>query len=122
MKNSEEVDAYIAGYPERVQTILKEIRRTIQETAPEAEETISYGMPAYKWHGPLVYFAAFAKHVSIYPAPRGYDEFKEALSAYKGGKGTVQFPLDKPIPYDLIERIVKFRMQDNLERAEAKKR
>lgn len=107
------VDDYIAAYPPQVQHILHTIRNIIREVAPDAEESISYGVPAYKWHGPLIYFAAFAKHISVYPAPRGYPQWQEELSAYKGGKGTVQFPLNKPIPYDLIRRIAQFRVQEN---------
>ena len=90
---------------------------------PEARETISYQIPAFTLNGPLIYFAAFEKHVSVYPAPRGAEELKEELSAYQGGKGTVQFPLGKPVPYDLITRIVRFRAKENLEKvAKGKKR
>lgn len=105
------IDEYNDGFPDDVQKILQKIRATIRKAAPKAEETISYAIPTYKLDGkPLIYFAAFKKHVSVYPAPRGAAEFKEELKAYAGGKGTVQFPLDAPIPYELIRRIVKFRM------------
>lgn len=103
------VDEYIAMFPDDVQKILKKIRALIRKTVPNAEESISYQIPAYKFNGVLIYFAAFKNHVSVYPAPRGEAEFMDELSAYKGGKGTVQFPISEPIPYDLITRIVKFR-------------
>ena len=114
------IDAYIAMFPKDVQVILQKIRRTIKKAAPGAKEAISYLIPAFKLHGNLIFFAAFKKHIGLYPAPRGANEFKKELSAYKGGKGTVQFPLDKPIPYDLIGRITKFRVMQNQERAKAK--
>jgi uncharacterized protein YdhG (YjbR/CyaY superfamily) len=108
----ESVDSYIAGFPPDVQKMLERIRKTIRKAAPKATESISYQIPAYKVDGKvLIYFAGFAKHISVYPAPRDAKEFKKELAAYKGGKGTVQFPLDKPIPYDLITRIVKFKLQ-----------
>jgi uncharacterized protein YdhG (YjbR/CyaY superfamily) len=115
-----DIDEYIAGFPDDVQEILEKIRMTIREAAPEAEERISYQIPTFNLKGNLVHFAAFKKHIGLYPAPRGVEEFKEELSAYKGGKGTVRFPLDKPIPFDLISRIAKFRVKENLERAELK--
>ncbi len=105
------IDEYIDGFPDDVQTILQKIRMTIRKAAPKADETISYAIPTYKLDGKaLIYFAAFKKHVSVYPAPRGAAEFKEELKGYAGGKGTVQFPLDAPIPHELIRRIMKFRM------------
>ncbi len=116
------IDDYIAGFAPDVQEIMQNIRSLIRELAPEAEETISYGVPTFKWHGPLVYFAGYRKHISVYPAPRGYPQFKDELAAYKGGKGTVQFPLDKPIPYDLIRRIVVFRIQENRQKNSQQKR
>lgn len=115
------IDEYIAGFPKEVQEILEMIRTTIKDAAPQAEETISYQMPTFTLQGNLVHFAAYKNHIGFYPAPRGIEKFKSELSAYKGGKGTVQFPLDKPIPYELISEIVKFRVKDNLERAEAKR-
>jgi uncharacterized protein YdhG (YjbR/CyaY superfamily) len=117
----QDIDEYIAGFPDDVQAILEKIRLTIRKAAPEAGETISYQIPTFTLEGSyLVYFAAFKKHVGLYPAPRGNERFKDELSAYEGGKGTVRFPLDKPIPYSLITRIVKFRAKENLERAKAK--
>lgn len=116
----EDVDEYIAAFPKKAQPILRQIRRTIRKAAPKAKETISYAIPAYSLDGPVIYFAAFGDHISVYPAPRGAAEFKEELAAYKGGKGTVQFPLDKPIPFGLITRIVKFRMKENRTRAAAR--
>lgn len=105
------VHQYIAGFPADVQRILKRVRATIRKAAPRAEETISYRIPAYKLNGsPLIYFAAFKSHIGVYPVTRAERaKFKE-LAKYKGGKGTARFPLDKPIPYGLIGRIVKFRM------------
>ena len=114
------IDEYIAGFPDDVQEILEKIRMTIREAAPDAEEKISYQMPTFTLKGNLVHFAAYRKHIGLYPAPRGIEKFKKELSAYEGAKGSVRFPLDKPIPFGLISRIVKFRVKDNLERAEAK--
>jgi uncharacterized protein YdhG (YjbR/CyaY superfamily) len=117
-----DIDEYIAGFPADVQKILRRIRTTIRKAAPKAEETISYQIPTFRLNGNLVHFAAFKSHVSVYPAPRASEEFKEALSAYEGGKGTVRFPLNEPIPFDLISRIVKFRVKKNLESAKAKRK
>ena len=114
------IDEYIAGFPPDVQEILAKIRLTIRNAAPEAEETIKYQMPTFMLKGNLVYFAAYKKHIGLYPVPRGSEQFKDELSVYEGEKGTVRFPLDKPIPFDLISRIVKFRVTENLARAEAK--
>jgi len=114
------IDEYIATFPEEIQKILEELRATIKAAAPEAEEKISYQMPTFALKGNLVHFAAFKNHIGFYPIPDGIEEFKDELSAYKGGKGSVQFPLDKPLPFNLISRIVKFRVRQNLERAEAK--
>jgi len=113
-----DIDEYIAGFPDDVQAILQKIRMTIRDVAPGAEETISYGMPTFTLKGKyMVYFAAYKKHIGFYPAPVGNPEFKEELAAYESGKGTARFRLDRPIPYDLIRRIVAFRMKENLERA-----
>jgi len=117
-----EIDEYIAGFPQDVQAILEKIRATVRAAAPEAKEKISYGMPAFTLNGNLVYFAAFKNHIGFYPIPSGIEQFKEELSVYKQGKGSVQFPLDEPMPYELITRIVKFRAQENLEKAKAKKK
>ena len=116
------VDEYIERYPPKVQTVLRKLRATIRKAAPKADEVISYAIPGYKYHGMLIFFAAFANHVSVYPAPRTNVQFKKELAAYKGGKGTIQFPMDEPIPYELVTRIVKFRMKDNEARVAAKQR
>lgn len=108
------IDEYIATFPENVQDILGKIRKVIREAAPEAEETISYGMPTFKLNGNLVHFAAYENHIGFYPTPSGIETFKEELSAYKCGKGSVQFPIDKPVPFDLVEKIVFFRVEENL--------
>lgn len=116
------IDEYIAGYPENVQVILKKIRDTIHEAAPDAEESINYGIPTFKLKGNLVHFAAYQKHVGFYPAPSGIEKFQQELAGYKQAKGSVQFPLNQEIPYDLIRKIVEFRVEENLLKAEAKKR
>jgi len=110
------VDEYIAGFSPEIQEILKKIRTTIREAAPEAEEAISYKMPTFRLKGNLVHFAAFSKHIGLYPTPTGIEEFKDELSVYASGKGSVKFPLDEPIPFDLISKIVKFRVKENLRR------
>jgi uncharacterized protein YdhG (YjbR/CyaY superfamily) len=108
-----EVDNYIANFPEEVQSILNKIRTVIFETAPEAIEAMAYGMPGYKLKGkPLVYFAGYRSHIGFYATPTGHAEFREALAGYKQGKGSVQFPLTRPIPYELIRSIVLFRVRD----------
>ncbi len=111
------VDEYIMNFPEGTRKLLLQIRETIKQSAPEAEESISYGMPVYKTNGrPLVYFAGFKNHIGFYATPSGHSMFADELSKYKQGKGSVQFPLNRPIPFDLIERIVKFRVKENAER------
>ncbi len=115
-KKIETIDEYIAGFPENVQIILGKMRQVIQESVPEAEETISYGMPTFKLKGNLVHFAAYKKHIGFYPTPSGIENFKEELSPYKSSKGAVQFPLDKPIPLDLLRKIVIFRVQENMKK------
>lgn len=118
---SQTIDEYIAGFPQGVQEILQKIRLTIKKAAPDAEETISYKMPTFMLGGKyLVYFAAYKKHIGFYPAPIGIEEFKQALELYQAGRGTLQFPLDKPIPFELIRKIVKFRVKENLANARAK--
>jgi len=112
----ETIDEYIETFPEDVQSILKKMRQTINDAAPRAVEAISYQMPTFKLNGRnLVHFAAFKSHIGFYPIPSGIEAFKEELSPYRQGKGSVQFPLDKPIPYDLVERIVKYRVTETLE-------
>ena len=116
------IDAYISASPADTQAILQKIRATIRKSAPEATEAISYQMPTFKLSGNLVHFAAFKSHIGFYPVPSGIEKFKKELAPYPQGKGSVQFPLDKPIPYALIGRIVKFRVKENLEKAKAKKK
>lgn len=114
MKDYNHIDEYIASFPNDVQQKLEKIRETIRQSAPEAVESISYGMPAYKAYGkPLAYFAAFNKHIGFYATPSGHNQFSEELSIYKQGKGSVQFPLNQPIPFDLIRRMIKFRVEEN---------
>ena len=119
---SKTIDEYIANSPEETQPILSKIRETIRKAAPNAQETINYGIPTFTLNGNLVHFAGFKSHIGFYPTPSGIEKFKTELSKYKGAKGSVQFPLDKPIPYGLITRIVKFRVKENLERAAPKRR
>ena len=114
------IDDYIAGFPAEVQEILEKIRSTIRKAAPDAKETINYGIPTFTLNCNLVHFAGFTGHIGFYPTPSGIEKFKEELSVYEGAKGSVQFPLDKPMPLGLIRKIVKFRVQENLERAAAK--
>jgi len=109
-----EIDNYISQFPKEKQDILQKIRLIIKELAPEAKETIKYAMPTFVLNGNLVHFAAFQNHIGFYPVPSGIEAFKQELSVYKGGKGSVQFPLNKPIPYDLISKIVEFRINENL--------
>ena len=116
------IDAYIAGFPYDIQAILQNIRRTIREVAPDAQEAIKYHMPTFILHGNLVHFAAFKQHIGLYPTPSGITQFKEELAPYAGAKGSVRFPLDRPIPFDLIRKIVQFRVQENMERAAAKRK
>lgn len=109
------MDEYIETFPKDVQKILEEMRQTIRKAAPEAVEAISYQMPTFKLNGKnLVHFAAFKNHIGFYPIPSGIEAFKKELSSYKQGKGSVQFPMDKPIPYDLVKKIVYYRAKENL--------
>jgi len=116
-KQPQTIDEYIAGFPQDVQEILEKLRLTIRAAAPDAAEKISYQMPTFFLKGNLVHFAAFKNHIGFYPAPTGIEEFEAELSAYVGGKGSVRFPIDQPMPLDLISRIVKFRVKENLEKA-----
>lgn len=116
------IDEYINTFPEDVRTILNQLRQTIKESAPEAEETINYQIPTFTLHGNLVHFAAFKDHIGFYPTPTGIEAFKKELAPYKGAKGSVQFPIDQPLPLPLIRKIVKFRVKENLERKEKKKK
>lgn len=107
------IDEYIALFPQDVQVILNRIRAIIREEAPQAQEKISYQMPTFYLNGNLVHFAAFKRHIGVYPTPTGIEAFQDELAAYKWAKGSVQFPLDQPIPYELIRRIVQFRVAEN---------
>jgi uncharacterized protein YdhG (YjbR/CyaY superfamily) len=117
-----DIDEYITGFPLETQKKLEQIRRTIKHAAPDAEETISYSMPAFKLNGSLVYFAAFTNHIGFYSLPTGNEAFRKELSVYKTGRGSVQFPLDKPMPLGLISEIVKFRVAENQQKAKSKQR
>lgn len=113
MTKPESVDAYIEVYPTEVQAILNHLRNLVRDKAPDAIEGMAYGMPGYKLNGkPLVYFAAYAKHIGLYATPVGHAAFEDELAGYKQGKGSVQFPLNKPMPYDLIERMIQHRITD----------
>ena len=115
------IDEYIAGFPREIQEILQKVRMTIRKAVPQAEETISYKMPTFNLNGHyLIYFAAYKKHIGLYPVPSGDADFNEAISVYQAGKGTLQFPLDRPIPYKLISRIVKLRIKENQIKAEGR--
>ena len=114
------IDAYIADFPKAVQQILQKVRATIKTAAPDAKETIKYGIPTFTLNGNLVHFGGYKEHIGFYPAPAGIAEFKKELAPYASGKGTIRFPLDKPIPFALITRIVKFRVKKNLAKAKAK--
>lgn len=116
----ENVETYISSFPDDVQKRLKQLRQTIQKAAPDSEELISYQMPAFKYHGMLVYFAAHKNHIGFYPGASGVATFKKELSVYKGAKGSVQFPHDKPLPLELVSKIVTFRVKENQLKAEAK--
>lgn len=108
------IDEYIIKFPPNVQNILQKIRQLIKDLAPKAKETISYQIPTFKLNGNLVHFAAYKNHIGFYPTPSAIKEFKKELAIYKLGKGTIQFPINQPIPYDLIKKIVKFRINENL--------
>jgi len=114
-------DDYASLYPVKVRTLLIKLRRIIKTAVPGAEEVISYGMPAFKYHGMLAYFAAYKNHIGFYPMPLAIKTFKKELADYKTSKGTVQFPLDKPLPLGLISKMTKFRAKENLEKSKKKK-
>ena len=114
------IDEYIAGFPADVQAILGKIRMTVRVAAPEAKETIKYRMPTFVLQGDLVFFAAFKRHIGFYPPVTGLQKLRNELAPYEGPKGSLKFPLDRPIPYELIGTIVKFRVKENLERAKEK--
>ena len=118
--NYKTIDEYIATFPKETQKILEEIRATIKAAAPGAEEKISYQMPTFFLNGNLIHFAAFKNHIGIYPTPSGTEAFKRELSIYKGAKGSIQLPIDKPMPLRLISKIVKFRVAENIKKVKAK--
>lgn len=117
------IDEYIEGFPRDTRDILEQVRETIKATVPQAEETISYSMPAFKLNDRyLIYFAGYKKHIGMYPVPAGNKSFEKDFSAYKtSGKGTIQFPLDKPMPITMIKKIVKFRVAEVLKKMKIKK-
>lgn len=120
-QQAKNIDEYIASYPADVQELLQTIRATIQAAAPDATEAIKYGIPTFVLNGNLVHFGGYKNHIGFYPAPMGIEAFKEETAKYETGKGTLQFPIDKPLPLDLISRIVKYRAARNLEKANKKK-
>ncbi len=121
-KKVESIDQYIAGFPAEVQVKLKKLRTVIKESAPEATEAIKYAMPTFVLKGNLIHFAAYKNHIGLYPAPTGIEAFKKELSKYPTSKGAVQFPLDGAVPFDLVRRIVKYRVKENSEKAKSKKK
>jgi uncharacterized protein YdhG (YjbR/CyaY superfamily) len=116
------IDEYIAGFPEHTQELLEQVRVAIRKAAPEAQETISYAIPTFTLNGNLVHFAGYKDHIGFYATPTGHSAFEKELSAYKQGKGSVQFPIDQPMPLKLIAEIVKYRVRENLDKAKKKKR
>jgi uncharacterized protein YdhG (YjbR/CyaY superfamily) len=116
------ISDYISAFPPEIQILLEQVRSTVKKAAPDAQEVISYQMPAYKLNGILVYFAAYTKHIGFYPTGSGIAAFKDEISGYKGGKGTIQFPLDQPLPLDLIFRIVSYRVSENMAKVKSKKK
>ena len=119
-KQAANIDGYIAGFPEHVRKKLEEMRMIVKKAAPQAEETINYGVPTLTLSGNLVHFGGFKNHIGFYPAPSGIEAFKKELSIYEGAKGSVKFPVDKPLPAMLITKIVKFRVKENLEKEKQK--
>jgi uncharacterized protein YdhG (YjbR/CyaY superfamily) len=117
---ADNIDEYIATFPKDIQKILKELRATIRKAAPQAEETIKYAIPTFTLNGNLVHFAAYKNHIGFYPAPMGIEAFKKELARYASGKGSIQFPLDEPMPLPLVTKIVKYRVKQNLEKAKSK--
>ena len=117
---AEDIDAYIAGFPEDIQKRLASMRDAIHKAAPEAKEDIKYAIPTFTLSGNLVHFAAFKNHIGFYPAPTGIEAFKKETAPYQAGKGSLQFPLDKPLPLALVTKIVKYRVKENLKKSTAK--
>lgn len=122
MNKPKDTQEYIASFPGEIQKLLNLMRSTIIKAAPEAEEVISYGMPAFRFKGMLVFFAAYPNHLGFYPTPSGIEKFHKELAAFKTSKAAVQFPVDKPLPVQLIDKIVRFRMKENLEKAALRKK
>lgn len=116
------IDEYISSFPKDIQKMLGDVRSAIGKAAPEAAEAVSYGIPTFKLNGNLVHFAAFKNHIGFYPTPNGIEEFEKELSVYKQGKGSVQFPVNKPLPLDLISKMVKYRIKKNSEKNATKKK
>jgi uncharacterized protein YdhG (YjbR/CyaY superfamily) len=116
------IDEYIAGFPDAVQRLLEQMRRTIRDAAPQAQEAIKYQIPTFVFHGNLVHFAAFKGHIGFYPTPSGIEAFEQELSAYERSNGTIRFPLEGPIAYDLVRKIVELRVRENLEREAARRK
>jgi uncharacterized protein YdhG (YjbR/CyaY superfamily) len=114
------IDEYILSFPKEIQKVLEQLRATVKKVAPQATEVISYGVPAFKLNGMLVWFAAHSHHIGLYPRVSAIEAFKKELSIYKGAKGSVQFPFDKPLPLELITKILEFRVAENLLRAKNK--
>lgn len=121
MKDFSTIDEYIARFRPETQVLLESMRQVIRESAPDATEKISYQMPTYECYGNLVHFAAYDKHIGFYPAPSGMEAFSEELSHYKKGKGSLQFPMDQPLPLDLVRAIVRFRVDENMRKEEQRK-
>jgi len=119
-KGAATIDEYITGFPKDMQEMLQKLRATIKKAAPEAEETINYAIPTFTLNGNLVHFAAAKNHIGFYPAPSGIKAFEQELSVYEGAKGSIKFPLDKLLPLSLVSKIVKFRVKENVEKANAK--
>ena len=122
MNDYKNTDEYISLFPPHVQLVLQQLRKSIHDLIPEAEETISYGIPTFRLYGNLVHYAAYKNHIGFYPGAAGIEIFKDKLSGYKLSKGTVQFPIDEPLPFDLILEIVQYRANQNLQKAQARKR
>lgn len=122
MPIAKDIDSFIADFPLETQNLLQQVRETIKKAAPEAQETINYGIPTFKLNGNLVHFSGYRYHIGFYPGAAGIKVFEKEISKYKSAKGSVQFPLNQPIPFDLITRITKFRVQQNLEKAQTKKK
>ncbi len=119
---SDAIENYISAFPKETQKILQQVRSAIRKAAPAAEETINYGIPTFTLNGNLVHFAGYENHIGFYPTPSAIEAFKKELSIYKGAKGSVQFPIDKPMPLALITKIVKYRVKESMEKANAKKK